>query len=59
MDNRKELIAHLENLHKAGKKQATLDIAMLLSALKQGPAAQASKVPQPITRRVNIDGGSF
>jgi hypothetical protein len=66
MDNREKLIKHLENLQKRGKQQATIDIPLLLSALRQTPVQEKERPkPQPDGPNASdpveiiMDGGTF
>lgn len=52
------LIAHLNNLHNAGTKQATFDVEFLLRALGQSVPNKPTK-PKPKADSLNVDGGGF
>ena len=60
MDELSKLVAHLENLKKSGKKQVTLDIDWLLSAIQ---SRKVTTVPtgetKPKPKAIEISGGDF
>jgi hypothetical protein len=53
-----KLITHLQNLHKQGVKQTTLDVQFLLTALGQEVPSAPTQTPRSDTL-ANVDGGSF
>jgi hypothetical protein len=57
MDDRQQLILHLENIKKRGSENVTLNIDSLLAILSQ--ISETSKPNAPNVQILNVDGGDF